>query len=106
MYSFTNYFSDLGPLEWAGVFGFICYISAFGAVQLGKLDGNSTGYTLLNILAAGFVAVSLFAEFNLASALIQSSWIIFGVAGLILRARKSWPATREVFCTTLNTEVQ
>lgn len=106
MLSFTDYLSALGPLEWAGVFGFIFYICAFGAVQLGKLDGNSTSYSLLNILAASFVAVSLFAEFNLASALIQSSWIIFGVTGLILRARKSWPATREVFCATLNTEVQ
>jgi len=103
--SFTDYLSGLGPLEWVGVVGFICYISAFGAVQFGKLDGNSAGYSLANILAASLVAISLFAEFNLASALIQTSWIIAGIVGLVLRARHSWAVTRAAFRATLNTEV-
>ena len=101
MSNFFDYLGAIGPLEWTGVAGFICYVSAFGAVQLGRLDGNSMAYTLANIAAASLVAISLFAEFNLASALIQSSWIVAGVVGLALRANRSWPAAREVLDATL-----
>lgn len=106
MHDFFNYFTALGPLQWVGVAGFVCYLLAFGSVQLGKLDGNSTAYSLANILAATLVGVSLLAEFNLASALIQGSWIVIGFTGLVLRARKSWAVTRKVFNATLETEVQ
>lgn len=106
MHDFIRYFTELGPLQWVGVAGFVCYLLAFGSVQLGKLDGNSTAYSLANILAATLVGVSLLAEFNLASALIQVSWIVIGMTGLVLRARKTWSATRKVFSATLNSEVQ
>lgn len=96
-----QYVYTLGPLELVGVAGFVCYVLAFGAVQCGRLDGNSLSYTLANILAASLVAISLLAEFNLASALIQSSWILLGVLGLALRVFRSWPATREVLEVTL-----
>lgn len=102
MTEFLAYFSTLGLLQWVGVAGFFCYIFAFGAVQCGRLDGNSTAYTLANILAASLVAISLIAEFNLASALIQISWILLGVLGLVLRIFRSWPATRNLLDTTLD----
>ena len=105
MNDFFNYISQIGPLQWVGVTGSIIYVTAFAAMQLGRLDGNSMSYTLLNIVAASFVAASLFAEFNLPTAVIQVSWIIAGFAGLILRAKKSWSATREVLDTTLETGV-
>jgi len=106
MFEFSNYFKTLGLFELSGVAGFICYVVAFGSVQLGKLDGNSIAYSLANILAASLVAISLIAEFNLASALIQSSWIMIGMTGLALRTRKSRPATGNVFAVTLEAEVQ
>ncbi len=106
MSDFMHYMANLGPYEVTGVLGFLCYISAFGAVQLGCLDGNSTTYSLVNILAASLVAVSLLHDFNLASALIQGSWIVAGLTGLSLRAWKAWPSTRRVLNTTLEAEVQ
>lgn len=90
MSDFYDYIFNLGPYQMAGVFGFCCYIAAFGSVQLGTLDGNGAIYSCMNILAASLVAVSLLAEFNLASALIQSSWIAIGVIGLGLRIRRHW----------------
>lgn len=101
-----NYFSALGSHELIGVMGFLCYICAFGSVQLGLMDGNSLAYSLSNILAASLVAVSLISEFNLASALIQGSWIIMGLIGLGLRVRRAWPTTRRALGTTLEAEVQ
>ena len=106
MSDFSQYISGLGPLEVTGVIGFFIYVAAFGAVQLGRLDGNSNAYTLLNVLAASLVAASLLKEFNLASALIQGSWILIGLIGLSLRLSKSWPSTRRVLNATLETEVR
>ena len=101
MNDFLQYISQTDPLQWVGITGSIIYVTAFAAMQIGRLDGNSMSYMLLNILAASLVAVSLFAEFNLPTALIQFSWIVAGFAGLTLRARKSWSATREVLDTTI-----
>ncbi len=68
-----------------GVCGFLLYIGTFGALQLRLLDGNGALYTALNIAAAGLVLISLIYDFNLASALIQLSWIGIGLVGLALR---------------------
>lgn len=89
MNSNFEYLASLGALELIGVGGFLFYLFAFGAVQLGQLDGNSATYSVLNIFAASLVGLSLLAEFNLSSALIQASWITIGVTGLIIRACKS-----------------
>lgn len=88
MNSKLEYLSTLGPLELTGVCGFFVYILSFGAVQFSLLDGNGIAYSVLNVLAASLVAVSLIAEFNLASALIQASWIAIGISGLSLRVAK------------------
>ncbi len=105
MLEFIDYHTELGTLELIGVGGFVFYISAFAAVQLGFLDGNSIAYTLANLAAAMMVAVSLIAEFNLSSALIQGSWIVIGLTGLILRARKARPVTQREQISSLNAEV-
>ncbi|MEP4197743.1 MAG: hypothetical protein ABJL99_19130 [Aliishimia sp.] len=68
-----------------GLGGFLIYIVFFAGLQWGWLDGNSIAFCLGNILAASLVAISLTADFNLASALIQGSWIMIGLTGLILR---------------------
>ncbi len=106
MSDFLQYLSSLGPYETTGVIGFLCYIAGFGSVQLGWLDGNSTAYSLINVVAATLVAVSLIEEFNLASALIQGSWIVVGLIGLGLRAWHAWPSTRRVLNATLENEVR
>jgi len=88
MADITQYFLMLGPLQAVGVGGFLIYIAAFASVQVGWLDGNSAGYAAGNVLAAGLVAISLFAEFNLSAALIQGSWIVIGLFGLARHARR------------------
>lgn len=77
-----QYLSSIGPLQQIGVAGFLVYIGAFASVQFGWLDGNSANYAASNVLAATLVAISLFGEFNLSSALIQGSWIVIGLVGL------------------------
>lgn len=88
MTDIIHYFSAIGPLQTVGVAGFLVYIAAFASVQFGSLDGNSAGYAASNVLAATLVAISLFAEFNLSSALIQGSWILIGLCGLARHFRR------------------
>ena len=68
-----------------GVLGFLGYLFAFAGLQFGFIDGNGRAYCLLNIVSATLVLVSLYDAFNLASALIQISWITIGLGGLALR---------------------
>jgi len=70
-------------LNLIGVAGFLFYMLSYSLLQLGKISGDSFTYTVLNMLAATLVLVSLLHQFNLASALIQISWIAISVVGLI-----------------------
>lgn len=81
-----QYLGLIGPLQFVGVLGFFLYLFAFGGVQLELLNGNSATFSVLNVIAASFVAISLIAEFNLSSALIQGSWIAIGLVGIFKRA--------------------
>lgn len=76
--------------------GFLFYIGGFAALQLELLDGRGMAYSVVNILAAALVLISLAGEFNQASAMIQVSWVTIGLSGLCLRiwqrrrARRDW----------------
>ncbi|MEM7258591.1 MAG: cyclic nucleotide-binding protein [Pseudomonadota bacterium] len=74
---------DAIPLHDAlGLLGVVFYIGSYAALQLGRLDGNSLSYAILNGIAASLVLVSLFKDFNLASALIQIVWINVSIVGI------------------------
>ena len=89
MTDIIDYFSSLNLAQAIGVAGFFVYLLVFGAVQFEFMDGNGSAYTLGNIIAASLVGVSLTVDFNLASALIQGSWILIGLGGLIHRFLKA-----------------
>lgn len=80
----------------AGVAGFILYIIGFASLQFGFLDGNGNFYAFISVAAASLVLISLTEMFNLASALIQLSWIMIGLTGIAFRTlrkrRKAVPA--------------
>ena len=97
---YQSFLADLGPYQLAGLIGFVLYIFSFSAVQFNWIDGNSAVFSLTNIAAASLVAISLIADFNLASALIQGSWIVIGLAGLALRLRR--PVRRLSIVSTSN----
>lgn len=75
-----------------GIAGFLLYILSFNLVQMGRLCGNSVLYAAMNVAAAAFVLISLVNAFNVASFLIQVSFITIGIVG-ILRKRQRTRAT-------------
>ena len=75
-----------------GLLGVLFYIGSYGALQLGRINGHSLLYSGLNATAAILVLISLYKDFNLASVLIQITWITVSIAGasrLLLSTSKS-----------------
>lgn len=70
-----------------GFVGFVFYMLSYGMLQFGRIAGDSYWYAVLNIVAAILVLISLAAQFNLASLLIQLAWIVISVAGIIRTRR-------------------
>ncbi len=69
--------------ELIGLTGFVFYMMAYGLLQLGRIDGNGQRYVVLNLVAALMVLISLVDQFNLASMLIQVSWVAISMIGLV-----------------------
>ncbi len=65
-----------------GLSGTVLYIGSYFLLQAGKIRGESITYSILNLLAASLVLFSLSYKFNLASTLIQVSWILISLIGL------------------------
>lgn len=75
-------------LQAIGVLGFVLYVGGFFLVQNGSVCGNGVLYPLSKVVAAGCVLISLVAAFNLASFLIQVSYIGIGLYGVAMRWRR------------------
>lgn len=86
MSTIVQFFTELTLFDACGLLGFAAYLGGFGALQFGLLDGNGKPFAWINVLAASFVLISLYDAFNLASVLIQVSWIIIGYIGIVRRS--------------------
>ncbi|MEM9129216.1 MAG: hypothetical protein AAGA97_05790 [Pseudomonadota bacterium] len=69
-----------------GLFGFALYVIGFFCLCTGRLTSATPRYFIVNLCAASCVMVSLAADFNLSSALIQTFYIIMSLGGIMLRA--------------------
>ena len=66
-----------------GLAGAGMYIAAYSGLQLGFWHGTSLRYILMNLVAASLVLLSLTVKFNMASAIIQITWISISIFGII-----------------------
>ena len=76
-------------LQLIGVFGFILYVGAFSAIQTGRLCGNGILFSINQVIAASCVLIGLAGAFNLASFMIQVSYISIGLYGIARRWRSA-----------------
>jgi hypothetical protein len=69
-----------------GVFG---YLSGYFLLQVGSLNADRPGFTVINLVSAICVAYSLVFDWNLPSMMIQIAWIVISLVGLArMRARR------------------
>ncbi len=72
-------------LQIIGAIGCLIYVGGYLLVQSGRVCGNGGGYSASKLIAASFVLASLVTSFNLASFLIQISFIAISIYGLWYR---------------------
>ncbi|MEO1265288.1 MAG: cyclic nucleotide-binding domain-containing protein [Pseudomonadota bacterium] len=66
-----------------GVVGALLYLVGYAAIQLGLLRGDRLAYSLVNLFASGFVLLSLMADFNLSSFIVNAVWFGLSILGLM-----------------------
>jgi len=74
-----------------GTIGVFLIIIAYAAVQSRRLDSTTLVYSILNLIGASMILVSLRYNFNLASVIIEFFWILISLWGIVLwfRGRRS-----------------
>lgn len=69
--------------EIAGFVGVAFYLGSYAALQAGLIRGSGYLYAALNLAASSLVLTSLVSNFNLWSAIIQISWIVISIVGMV-----------------------
>ena len=67
----------------AGYLGVAAYLGAYALLQMGMIKGNGFVYAQMNLAGATLILISLIAEWNQFSAIVQISFIVLSVAGMI-----------------------
>jgi len=75
-------------LEILGAVGAAVIIVCYFMNQQGWLGSNSARYLLANAFGAGCILLSLVAEWNLPSAIIEGFWLLISLYGLGRLARR------------------
>ena len=80
---YADELENLSVLDLVGVGGFILYVLGYLLLTLRILSGRSPAYYVVNLAAASMVLAALAQSFNLASAMIQVTWILISLLGLL-----------------------
>lgn len=65
-----------------GIFGVILIIIAYILLQLEKMDAKDLGFSVLNTLGALLIIISLLYDWNLASFIMEFTWMIISLYGI------------------------
>ncbi|MGX9354139.1 CBU_0592 family membrane protein [Roseobacteraceae bacterium S113] len=76
-----------------GLLGFCIYVAAFFGLSMGRLDSTRPLYFAMVLVASSCVLASLWVDFNLSAALIQTFYIAMSLGAIVLRLRK-WRAVQ------------
>ena len=71
-----------------GLVGVGIVLLAFGLVSSGRIAASNARYQLMNILGTVGVLLSLIAQWNLSSFILNAAWLVIGIVGLIRITRR------------------
>ena len=77
-------------MEWydyVGTGGVIMILIAYFLLQTERLASTALSYSVLNLLGASFITVSLLFDFNLSAFVIEVYWVAISIYGIIRYAR-------------------
>ncbi|MDE2997061.1 MAG: hypothetical protein OXT73_10060 [Bacteroidota bacterium] len=67
-----------------GTIGVVLIILAYAAVQVRRMRSEQLSYSVINLVGAAMILVSLRYNFNLASFIIEVFWILISLWGIVL----------------------
>lgn len=67
-----------------GTIGVALIILAYAAVQVRRMRSEQLSYSVVNLVGAAMILVSLRYNFNLASVIIEIFWILISLWGIVL----------------------
>jgi len=73
-----------------GNVGFLCIIGSYFWLQIGRTNGQTRAYSLVNAAGAAAILVSLYHDFNLSAALVEVFWLVISLLGLAMSFRRSF----------------
>ena len=65
-----------------GTVGVALILLCYFLIQVGKLTAVIPSYSISNMIGASLILFSLYYEFNFASVLIESFWVIISLIGI------------------------
>lgn len=65
-----------------GISGVVLVLLAYCLLQMNKLNQKGITYSFLNFIGSGFILISLYFSWNLASGIIEISWFLISLFGL------------------------
>lgn len=73
----------------AGLIGVGFILLAYALLQLERIDPKRAPYSVLNAIGAALILISLYFDFNMPAAVIESAWLLISLFGLAkaLRAK-------------------
>ena len=74
---------NLSLPEITGIFGVIIIIIAYILLQLEKMDAKDLGFSVLNTIGALLIIISLLYDWNLASFIMEATWMMVSLYGII-----------------------
>ena len=66
-----------------GTLGVGVIVVTYLLLQLGRIKSNQLVYSLLNLLGAAFILISLYYEFNLPSVIVEAFWLVISIFGIL-----------------------
>ena len=73
--------------------GAVTILIAFAAAQAGKLRQRTVAYQLLNLLGSGVLAVIAAVESSWGFLLLEGSWAVISLIGLLTLTRRREPSS-------------
>ena len=71
-----------GPLDFVGNIGVVVLMIAYLMLQLNKLSSAGLAYSVLNVIGASLIIVSLLYDFNLSALLMEVFWVLISFVGI------------------------
>ncbi len=74
---------QLSLIDLIGIVGVIIIIIGYMLLQLGKMDASDLSFSVLNTLGALLIIISLLYDWNLASFIMEFTWMMISLYGIL-----------------------